>query len=117
MSTTPSDVLRKTYGDDIILFDEQNESTVYHLLKEFVYGNQTYAVMQSDELKKEDEVAVFRVDARCRRCNTNWKPLRMTRNGKPFQSSTTRWFSLNRMTCKKHITERSTSARFCCAYG
>ncbi|MGO4269606.1 DUF1292 domain-containing protein [Paenibacillus sp. TAF58] len=61
MSTTPSDVLRKTYGDDIILFDEQNESTVYHLLKEFVYGNTTYAVLQSDELKKEDEVAVFRV--------------------------------------------------------
>ncbi|MCY9663424.1 DUF1292 domain-containing protein [Paenibacillus alginolyticus] len=61
MSTTPSDVLRKTYGDDIILFDEQNESTVYHLLKEFVYGNYTYAVLQSDELKKEDEVAVFRV--------------------------------------------------------
>lgn len=61
MSTTPSDVLRKAYGDDIILFDEQNESTVYHLLKEFVYQNHTYAVLQSDQLKKEDEVAVFRV--------------------------------------------------------
>ncbi|TXK79330.1 DUF1292 domain-containing protein [Paenibacillus sp. N3.4] len=61
MSTTPSDILRKAYGDDIILFDEQNESTVYHLLKEFVYGNHTYAVLQSDELKKEDDVAVFRV--------------------------------------------------------
>lgn len=61
MSTAPSDVLRKAYGDDIILFDEQNESTVYHLLKEFVYENKTYAVLQSDELKKEDEVAVFRV--------------------------------------------------------
>ncbi|MDD9269796.1 DUF1292 domain-containing protein [Paenibacillus sp. GCM10023248] len=61
MSTTPSDVLRKAYGDDIILFDEQNESTVYHLLKEFVYEGQTYAVLQSDQLKKEDEVAVFRV--------------------------------------------------------
>ncbi|OCT14991.1 hypothetical protein A8709_12760 [Paenibacillus pectinilyticus] len=61
MSTTPSDVLRKAYGDDILLSDDQSESTVYQLLKEFVYENQTYAVMQSDELKKEDEVALFRV--------------------------------------------------------
>ncbi|WNR45904.1 DUF1292 domain-containing protein [Paenibacillus roseipurpureus] len=61
MSTTPSDVLRKTYGDDILLSDDQSEQTVYHLLKEFVYENQTYAVMQSDELKKDDEVALFRV--------------------------------------------------------
>ncbi|OAS17638.1 DUF1292 domain-containing protein [Paenibacillus oryzisoli] len=60
-STTPSDVLRKTYGDDILLSDDQSESTVYQLLKEFVYENQTYAVMQSEALKKEDEVALFRV--------------------------------------------------------
>lgn len=59
--TTPSDVLRNTYGDDILLSDDQSESTVYHLLKEFVYENQTYAVMQSDALKKEEEVALFRV--------------------------------------------------------
>ncbi|MBD0381757.1 DUF1292 domain-containing protein [Paenibacillus sedimenti] len=61
MSVTQTDVLRNAYGDDIILFDEQNESTVYHLLKEFVYGNNTYAVLQSDALKKEDDVAIFRV--------------------------------------------------------
>lgn len=61
MSTQPTDVLRKTYGDAIILFDEQNESTEYRLLKEFVYENRTYAVLQSDELKKDDEFDVFRV--------------------------------------------------------
>ncbi|MFD0698875.1 DUF1292 domain-containing protein [Paenibacillus sp. GCM10027628] len=61
MSVVQTDVLRNAYGDDIILFDEQNESTVYHLLKEFVYGNHTYAVLQSDALKKEDDVAIFRV--------------------------------------------------------
>ncbi|NQX61002.1 DUF1292 domain-containing protein [Paenibacillus qinlingensis] len=59
--TTPSDVLRKTYGDDILLSDDQSESTVYQLLKEFVYENQTYAVMQSEALKKDEEVALFRV--------------------------------------------------------
>ncbi|MEW9700067.1 DUF1292 domain-containing protein [Paenibacillus sp. SI8] len=61
MSTTQTDILRNAYGDDIILFDEQNESTVYRLLKEFVYGEHTYAVLQSEALKKDDEVAVFRV--------------------------------------------------------
>lgn len=61
MSETQTGLLRNAYGDDIILFDEQNESTVYRLLAEFVYGNYTYAVLQSDELKKEDDVALFRV--------------------------------------------------------
>ncbi|SEC73913.1 DUF1292 domain-containing protein [Paenibacillus sp. GP183] len=55
-------LLRNAYGDDIILYDEQGGSTVYQLLAEFVYGNYTYAVLQSEELKKEDvDVAIFRV--------------------------------------------------------
>jgi uncharacterized protein YrzB (UPF0473 family) len=61
MSKTQGSLLRNAYGDDIILYDEQGESTVYRLLTEFVYGNYTYAVLQSDELKKEDDVAIFRV--------------------------------------------------------
>jgi uncharacterized protein YrzB (UPF0473 family) len=61
MSNTQDGLLRKVYGDDIILFDEQNESTEYQLLAEFTYGNHIYAVLQSDELKKDDEVAIFRV--------------------------------------------------------
>ncbi|UJF31942.1 DUF1292 domain-containing protein [Paenibacillus hexagrammi] len=61
MSVTPTSVLRNAYGNDIILFDEQDESTVFHLLKEFVHDNVTYAVLQSDELKKDDEIAIFRV--------------------------------------------------------
>jgi uncharacterized protein YrzB (UPF0473 family) len=62
MSKEQQGLLRSAYGDDIILFDEQGESTVYQLLAEFVYGNYTYAVLQSDEMKKEDEdVAIFRV--------------------------------------------------------
>jgi uncharacterized protein YrzB (UPF0473 family) len=61
MSRAQDGLLRNAYGDDIILFDEHNESTVYRLLAEFVYGNYTYAVLQSDELKKEDDFAFFRV--------------------------------------------------------
>jgi uncharacterized protein YrzB (UPF0473 family) len=62
MKKTQEGLLRNAYGDDIILYDEQGGSTVYQLLAEFVYGNYTYAVLQSEELKKEDEdVAIFRV--------------------------------------------------------
>ncbi|MFC5447188.1 DUF1292 domain-containing protein [Paenibacillus aestuarii] len=61
MSVTLTDVLRNAYGDDIILSDEQSDSTVYRLLKEFVFEGKTYAVLQSEELKKEDEVEIFRV--------------------------------------------------------
>jgi uncharacterized protein YrzB (UPF0473 family) len=62
MSKTQEGLLRNAYGDDIILYDEQGGSTVYRLLAEFVYGNYTYAVLQSEELKKEDEdVAIFRI--------------------------------------------------------
>lgn len=61
MSVTQSNVLRNAYGDDIILYDEQNEAVIHRLVTEFVYGDLTYAVMQTDDLKKQDEVAIFRV--------------------------------------------------------
>jgi uncharacterized protein YrzB (UPF0473 family) len=54
-------MLRDQYGDQIILFDEQDESTVFRILSEFIVEGQEYAVLQSDELKKEDEVAIFRM--------------------------------------------------------
>jgi uncharacterized protein YrzB (UPF0473 family) len=56
--------LRSQYGDDIILYDEREESTAYRILAEFSLGGQSYAVLQSDELKKEAEVAIFKVSAK-----------------------------------------------------
>lgn len=56
--------LRSQYGDDIILYDEQDESATYRILAEFSLDGQSYAVLQSDELKKEEEVAIFKVSAR-----------------------------------------------------
>lgn len=53
--------LRDSFGDDIVLFDEQDESTVYRILSEFTVGGKAYAILQSDELKKEEEVAIFRI--------------------------------------------------------
>ncbi|MEB3101992.1 DUF1292 domain-containing protein [Ferviditalea candida] len=57
----PSSLVRDEYGEDIVLFDEGKESSVYRLLSEFGLEDRIYAVMQSDELAEQDEVAIFRV--------------------------------------------------------
>jgi uncharacterized protein YrzB (UPF0473 family) len=53
--------LFEQFGREIVLFDEQEESIVYMLLSEFTVGGHAYAVLQSEPLRKEDEVAVFKV--------------------------------------------------------
>lgn len=53
--------LQDALGDQIILFDEQEDSTVFTLLMEFTLGDQGYAILQSDKLKRENEVAVFKI--------------------------------------------------------
>ncbi|AQR77552.1 DUF1292 domain-containing protein [Paenibacillus larvae] len=61
MKVTPSSVLRNTFGHDIMLFDGQGQSTEYRLITEFNVNEQPYAVLQSEELRKEKDFAVFRV--------------------------------------------------------
>lgn len=53
--------LHEVYGDEIILFDDKEESTVFHLLAEFKLGSTVYAVIQSEELRKDGEVAIYKV--------------------------------------------------------
>jgi uncharacterized protein YrzB (UPF0473 family) len=61
MTVTQKNVLREAYGDDIVLLDEQDESVVYSIVAEFEHEGVIYAALQSDELKKDDEVALFKV--------------------------------------------------------
>ncbi|EGL15014.1 MULTISPECIES: DUF1292 domain-containing protein [Paenibacillus] len=61
MSVKQTNELRSSFGDDIILFDEQDESTVFRILTEILHEDRHYAVLQSEEMKKEGEVSVFRV--------------------------------------------------------
>jgi uncharacterized protein YrzB (UPF0473 family) len=61
MSVAQKSVLRETYGDEIVLVDEQDESVVFRILAEFEHESVIYAALQSDELKKDSEVAFFRV--------------------------------------------------------
>lgn len=53
--------LREAYGNEIVLFDEQDESVAYRILAEFRHDGNDYAVLQSEELKKEKEVAIFKI--------------------------------------------------------
>ncbi|TMV52726.1 DUF1292 domain-containing protein [Paenibacillus mesophilus] len=59
----PVRLLREAYGDEIELFDEQDESVAYRIMAEFRYNGSVYAVLQSDELRKEKEVAIFKISA------------------------------------------------------
>ena len=52
--------LRSAYGDDIILYDDREQSVVYKLLTEFHLGAQGYAVVQLDHPKAE-EPEIFRI--------------------------------------------------------
>ncbi|MDF2723937.1 MAG: hypothetical protein K0Q59_3612 [Paenibacillus sp.] len=57
----PVRYLQDAYGSEIELFDEQDESVVHRILAEFRYNGQLYAVLQSAALKKEQEVAIFKI--------------------------------------------------------
>jgi uncharacterized protein YrzB (UPF0473 family) len=54
-------VLRDLYGKDIVLFDEQGESTTHRIMTEFELDSQIYAALQSDALRKDHEVVLFKV--------------------------------------------------------
>lgn len=54
-------VLRDLYGTDIVLFDEQGESTTHRIITEFELDSRIYAALQSDALRKDHEVVLFKV--------------------------------------------------------
>jgi uncharacterized protein YrzB (UPF0473 family) len=53
--------LREAFGDDIILYNEHEESVVYRIVAEFLVGEQGYAVLEKETPKKDDEPEIFRV--------------------------------------------------------
>ncbi|TDF97759.1 DUF1292 domain-containing protein [Paenibacillus piri] len=55
-----TDRLQSAYGDDIILYDDRDQSVVYKLLSEFQLGDQMYAVLRQ-ERAKEAEPEIYRV--------------------------------------------------------
>jgi len=57
----PTNRLREAYGDDIILFDEREESVVYRILSEFMLGENHYAVVEKGAPGHDDEPEIYRV--------------------------------------------------------
>jgi uncharacterized protein YrzB (UPF0473 family) len=55
-----TDKLRSAFGDDIILYDDRDQSIVFKLLSEFQLGSQTYAVLLQEQAK-EGEPEIYRV--------------------------------------------------------
>lgn len=56
-----SNLLHRTFGDEVILSDDGEDSTVYQVLQEFRLGEQIYAVLHSLKLSKHEEYVLFRV--------------------------------------------------------
>jgi uncharacterized protein YrzB (UPF0473 family) len=53
--------LRDKYGPDIILFDDKEESTIYHVLYEFALGDRAYAVLAPEGPEDDDEPLLYRI--------------------------------------------------------
>lgn len=59
----PSTVLRDLYGEYVHLeSDTTSDQTEYRILKEFSVRSNLYAVLQSDALKDQGEVLLFRIE-------------------------------------------------------
>ncbi|MVO99611.1 MULTISPECIES: DUF1292 domain-containing protein [Paenibacillus] len=61
MSVNQTTELRTSFGDDIILFDEKDESVVYRILTELIHEGHHYAILQSEDMKLDGEISVLRV--------------------------------------------------------
>lgn len=57
----PTNQLREAYGDDIILYDEREESVVYRITAEFTLAGRGYAMLEKAKRGKDDEPEIFRV--------------------------------------------------------
>ncbi|WP_281888898.1 DUF1292 domain-containing protein [Paenibacillus sp. YYML68] len=57
----PTSQLREAYGDDIILYDERQESVVHRIVSELMLNGHGYAMLEKAKPGKEDEPEIFRV--------------------------------------------------------
>lgn len=54
-------LIREAFGDEVILEENGRATVPYRLLAEFELGGRSYAVLQSDRMKKDDEVSLFHI--------------------------------------------------------
>ncbi|PDO10946.1 MAG: hypothetical protein BLM47_04565 [Candidatus Reconcilbacillus cellulovorans] len=54
--------LRDRYGDEVELSADDGTSEEYRIVTEFDWDGREYAVLESEALRREGEIAVFRID-------------------------------------------------------
>jgi len=52
-------LLHEAFGDEVVLDDQGTESEAYRILAEFEVKGRAYAVLQSDRMKREEELSLF----------------------------------------------------------
>ncbi|QMV40541.1 DUF1292 domain-containing protein [Cohnella cholangitidis] len=53
--------LRQAYGDHVELHDEDGTARAFQILAELTVNGSDYAILQSKEMRQEDEIEVFKV--------------------------------------------------------
>jgi len=56
--------LEEAYGREIELVDDGGGTETFELLAEFRIGDAVYAALQTPEMRRDDEIAFFRVEER-----------------------------------------------------
>ncbi len=56
-----SNQLRERFGQEVELYDEQDHPVAFRILAEFSYDEEIYAILQSEELRKDDDIEIFQV--------------------------------------------------------
>jgi uncharacterized protein YrzB (UPF0473 family) len=56
-----SNLLQSAFGNEVVLYDEDNERNSFKVLREFRLGEITYAVLCSSKQSKHEEYELFRV--------------------------------------------------------
>lgn len=59
----PLTLLKEAFGDEVTLDDQGKNSEPYRIAAEFELEGQMYAVLQSESMKRDDELALFRIVA------------------------------------------------------
>lgn len=57
----PIQLLKEAFGEEVTLEDRGADSEPYRIMAEFELEDRLYAVLQSDAMKREDELALFRI--------------------------------------------------------
>lgn len=57
----PIQILHDMYGEEITMEEGSPTAAVYRILAEFALGYHQYAVLQTDKMKKDEEIALFHI--------------------------------------------------------